>query len=451
MLWLVLGALMQAAQAVPDLRFHHVHIAVADPAAAMNDAAARLDGQRLILQGHGPAVRAGGVYLVFDRPDYLLLDRANSSSRSRASDTAASAVLEAARDWMRSNGLAVAPHDADAERIIRGTLHGTIGMVAFSSGDPRAVVESLRAKGIDPIDTRGDAARYRVSADLTIEIVSETDRADTHWCPMHPAVRAAGASKCPLCGMDMVPIPPPKVGEYALDVETSASRRKPRSAADNGSAITLRLTVRDPQDGAVVTSFLNVHERPFHLFIVSRDLSTFVHAHPEQRDGGVFVLDQVLAPGEYMLIADFLPSGGTPQIVHRAIVTPGYSGPLFKEPSKLAVTPVEQTIDGLRVRLETANVTALRPASLRFLVSDAATGAEVRDLEPYLGAAGHLLIVSGNLTSALHGHPADTQTSGPGILFNPVLPKAGLYKLWLQFQRKGRVVTVPFVIEVAPL
>jgi len=444
MLWLVLAVLMQAAQAVPDLRFHHVHIAVADPAAAMNDAAAHLDGQRLILQGHGPAVRAGGVYLVFDRPEYLLLDRANSSSGSRESDAAASAALDAARGWMRSNGLAVAPHDADAERLIRGTLHETIGIVAFSSDDPRAVVERLRAKGIDPIGTSGDAARYRVSADLTIEIVSETDRPDTHWCPMHPAVRAAGASKCPLCGMEMVPIPPPKVGEYALDVAVTQGTEK-------GRAVTLRLTVRDPLDGAVVTSFLNVHERSFHLFIVSRDLSTFVHAHPAQRDGGDFALDQVLAPGEYMLIADFLPSGGTPQIVHRAIVTPGYSGPLFKELSKLAVTPAEQTIDGLRVRLETANVTALRPASLRFLVSDAATGAEIRDLEPYLGAAGHLLIVSGNLTSALHGHPADTQTSGPEILFDPVLPKAGLYKLWLQFQRNGRVVTVPFVIEVAPL
>jgi hypothetical protein len=237
--------------------------------------------------------------------------------------------------------------------------------------------------------------------------------------------------------MDMVPIPPPRVGEYALDVVARAR--------------TLQLTVRDPQDGAVVTNFLNVHERPFHLFIVSRDLSTFVHAHPEQRDRGVFVLDQVLAPGEYMLIADFLPAGGTPQVIHRAIVTPGYAGPLFSDPPKLAVTPAEQTVDGLRVTLESGTVTALRRASLRFHVSDAATGAEVRDLEPYLGASGHLLIVNGNLTVALHGHPAGTQTDGPEILFDPLLPKPGPYKLWLQFQRKGRVVTVPFVIEVAPL
>jgi hypothetical protein len=312
MLWLVLGVLMQAAQAVPDLQLHHVHIKVADQAAAMNAAAERLDGQRLILQGHGPAVRAADRYVVFDLADTAAPD--GGFPRSSAYD-------EALR-WMRSHGLSVATAAADVERLASETPHGRVGVVAFSSPAPRTAIDALRATGVEPVEKTTDTARYRVSADLTIEIVSETDRPDTHWCPMHPAVRAAGASKCPLCGMDMVPIPPPKVGEYALDVAAT-------QGTDKGRGVTLRLAVRDPQDGAVVTSFLNVHERPFHLFIVSRDLSTFVHAHPEQRSGGVFALDQALAPGEYMLIADFLPSGGTPQIVHRAIVTPGYSGSLF--------------------------------------------------------------------------------------------------------------------------
>lgn len=395
MLWLVLGLAMSAAQPATGLRFHHIHIEVADPAAAMSEAAGRLDGERVILQGHGPAVRAAGVYLVFDRADST----------------------------------------SDGQRI---------AAVAFASADPRAPIESLRSRGIEPVDRTDDTARYRVSPDLIVEIISETDRPDTHWCPMHPAVRAAGPSRCPLCSMDMVPIPPPRVGEYGLDVTMRPGSRK-------GAAFTMRMTVRAPHDGTVVTSFLPVHERPFHLFIVSRDLATFVHAHPEQRKDGSFVLEQALAPGEYMLIADFLPAGGTPQVVHRAIVTPGFTGALFRDPPTLAVTPSEQTIDGLRVKLLAGEVTALRAAALRFVVADAATGADVRDLEPYLGATGHLLLVNPALTSALHGHPAGAQTAGPEILFDPVLPKPGMYKLWLQVQRKGRVVTVPFVIEVAPL
>jgi hypothetical protein len=84
---------------------------------------------------------------------------------------------------------------------------------------------------------------------------------------------------------------------------------------------------------------------------------------------------------------------------------------------------------------------------LRFILSDASTNAPVTDLEPYLAAAGHLLAVDGQLREPIHGHPED-QSSGPVVTFDPVLPAAGRYKLWVQFQRKGRVITVPFVIEV---
>ena len=49
---------------------------------------------------------------------------------------------------------------------------------------------------------------------------SDLDRPDAFWCPMHPDVRAADAGKCPLCGMTLVPIPPPRVGEYLAGDET---------------------------------------------------------------------------------------------------------------------------------------------------------------------------------------------------------------------------------------
>ena len=111
------------------------------------------------------------------------------------------------------------------------------------------------------------------------------------------------------------------------------------------------------------------------------------------------------------------------------------------------MTDREQTADGVRVRLEADSLRALRPSALRFVVTDASTGKPVVDLEPYLGAPGHLLIVDSDLKFAIHGHP-EGQSSGPEVAFDPVLPSAGRYKLWVQFQRNGRVVTVPFVIEV---
>jgi hypothetical protein len=86
-----------------------------------------------------------------------------------------------------------------------------------------------------------------------------------------------------------------------------------------------------------------------------------------------------------------------------------------------------------------------KPLTIR--IDDAATGAAVTDLEPYLGASAHLLVVPVDLTEAIHGHPTD-DGRGPAIAFHPLLPRPGVYKLWVQFQRAGRVSTAAFVIDV---
>ena len=103
----------------------------------------------------------------------------------------------------------------------------------------------------------------------------------------------------------------------------------------------------------------------------------------------------------------------------------------------------------MRVRLESTSTGILKPSKLRFVFSDAATGAPVTNLQPYLGASAHLLIVSADLSVAIHVHPEGALTAGPEIGFEPLLPGPGPYKLWIQVQRGGTVITVPFIIEMA--
>jgi hypothetical protein len=408
------------------LRFHHVHVRVADPASASRDASARLNGTRTILQGHGIAVRAQQQYVVFDRDD------------GTASPDPADAFHQAVR-WVNEHGMDVEPREFASVGVRDAIQSRRTDVMAFATAEPAVAIEWLVRRGIQPTERRDDVARFELSKGLTLEIMGETDRPETYWCPMHPDIRSASAVKCSLCAMELVPIPPPKIGEYRLDVAAIPGA--------SGRGISgLRLRIRDPETFAPVTSFLDVHERRLHLFIVSRNLEYFAHVHPEQGSDGSFAIDHELPEGEYMLIGDFLPAGGTSQMVQRAIVTPHYKGQLFGG-SVLELTDREQVVDGLRVRLETDSVRPLRPSSLRFVIADASTGKPVTDLEPYLGAPGHLLIIDPDMKSAIHGHP-DTQTSGPEVAFDPVLPSAGRYKLWLQVQRKGRVVTVPFVIEV---
>ena len=106
-----------------------------------------------------------------------------------------------------------------------------------------------------------------------------------------------------------------------------------------------------------------------------------------------------------------------------------------------------KVVEGVRVSLDLSSLKAGQVSTLAARVEDAASGAEVTDLEPYLGARAHMLIVAADLTEAIHAHPE--VDAAPGLSFTPIIPRAGRYKLWIQFQRRGVVSTVPFVIELS--
>jgi hypothetical protein len=263
-------------------------------------------------------------------------------------------------------------------------------------------------------------------------------RIDVFWCPMHPDIRSPDPGTCPLCSMELVRIPAATRGAYELDVTQT-----PR-AGGNGTTL-LRLQIRHPDTSKAVSAFAEIHERILHLFIIGRDLSFFAHAHPEQIDDG-FELPVNLEPGPYVLVADFVPSSGAPQLVQRAIVAPGSDASPFASPD---VRPdlAEKVVDDVRISL-TADAIAQRASVLRFTVRDLVSNAGLTDLEPYLGAGGHLLIVNPDITVAIHAHPDGRPTSGPDIVFSPLFPNRGLYKLWVQFQRRGSVITAPFAVAV---
>jgi hypothetical protein len=407
-------------------RFHHLHFRVEDPGAALAPTVERVNGTRALLPGLGVGVRVGQQYVLFERGN-------GSTPNLKAADVYAEAAA-----WLAANGLVVQPRTLAETNVAPAMPDAAFDHLAFAVDDLRTVLPTLKTS---PLTATDDVARFRLASGAILELVRDTDRPDTHWCPMHPDIRRSGTGMCPRCGMALVPIPPPRLGEYRLNVTPLLRAR--------GGVSGLRLTVHDPQSGERVSAFTEVHERIFHLFIVSRDLETFAHVHPEKNGDGTFEVRHDLPAGQYMLIADFLPSGGTPQLVQRIVVTPGYKGSLFVQPASLTAGPLEQIADGIRVRLNPQSLAPRRASSLRFEIADAATNQPVSDLEPYLGAAGHLLVVSQDLTIAVHGHPEDVATSGPVVMFDPVFPMPGLYKLWAQFQRKGRTITVPFVITVS--
>ncbi|WP_224249711.1 hypothetical protein [Hyalangium gracile] len=234
---------------------------------------------------------------------------------------------------------------------------------------------------------------------------------------------------------------------FRAELETTPSTIKA------GQPATLTLSVKDAT-GTLVRELPRVHEKPMHLLAISRDLAEFAHLHPEpQPDGTYQVRHTFPSGGAYKLYVDYTPRGA-PQVVNQIELTvEGPSRPVARLQEDATAT---KTVEGVRVTMHTDRpLRAGADALLRFSVADAKTGKPVTDLQPYLGALAHFVILSEDTQHFLHAHPLEAQPSAPGgpspseVSAHTSFPRPGLYKVWTQVQRGGRVITVPFVVHVA--
>lgn len=206
-------------------------------------------------------------------------------------------------------------------------------------------------------------------------------------------------------------------------------------------------------DGAPVTDFEVVHDKELHLIAVRRDLTGFQHVHPTRDAQGVWHVDLDLLPGAWRLFADFAagPDDGTDGASDAAsgptALTLGadllVSGePEWAAPGAEAVRTAE--VDGFTVQ-QAGDLGAGHQGLLTFTVTRG--GEPVRELQPYLGARGHLVALREGDLAYLHVHPSDVAgTPGNQVSFVAAAPSAGVYRLFLDFQVDGVVHTAAFVL-----
>jgi hypothetical protein len=229
-------------------------------------------------------------------------------------------------------------------------------------------------------------------------------------------------------------IPDPK--EYRVDLKVTPRVLKP------GGLAKMTFRIREPESGKPVEKFEVLHEKLFHLFLIGQDLRFFAHEHPEpQPDGSFTFAGNLPESGQYRLLCDFYPAGGTPQMIAKTIIVGGTAP---KRPLLEDLEP--QSAENVRVslRMEPAKPIAGTKTML-FFELDQAEG-----LQPYLGAWGHLLAASADLIDMIHAHPA-WEEGGPKIQFNVIFPRPGMHRVWAQFQRNGVVNTVAFNVPVMEL
>lgn len=257
-----------------------------------------------------------------------------------------------------------------------------------------------------------------------------------YQCPMDPDIRSKTEGVCSRCGMKLkAGIPEPI--EFPVDLKVTPRAIKPGQKAE------LEFTVRDPQNGRQIPHFEIVHEKLFHLFVVSRDMQIFVHDHPVFGEDAKFRYDYTFPkPGLYRLLADFYPEGATPQLIQKTVIVPGPAQPApvltrdysTKQAENISVsltTDPPQPIAGTK--------------TMMFFKIEPADG-----IEKYIGAWGHMLAASDDLIDMIHTHPFIAD-GGPEMQFNVYFPREHVYRVWVQFQRKGVVNTAQFDIPVKDL
>ena len=179
-----------------------------------------------------------------------------------------------------------------------------------------------------------------------------------------------------------------------------------------------------------------MHERQYHLFVISQDMEHFQHIHPRELADGTWTIDVTLPkPGYYKVLSDLMPSGGSSQFIARPLVTAGYTGDLAAASAHLVPDTTPTKIDGditATVTYDPPQFVVGQYGHLTYHLTDTATGRPITDLQTYLGAFGHTLIMSEDMAEYVHSHPLDIIASpdddgGAPVFLIP--PGADLEKL----------------------
>jgi hypothetical protein len=198
-------------------------------------------------------------------------------------------------------------------------------------------------------------------------------------------------------------------------------------------------------DGAPVTDYTQDHGEDLHLVAVRADLSGYQHVHPDRAPDGTWRVPLTLTPGTWRLVADTTPAAADEDLALTADLQ--VAGTYDPQPLP-GPAPVAE-VDGYTVVL-TGELTAGAESELTFSVSR--DGRPVVDLQPYLGAYGHLVALREGDLEYLHVHPVEdahvAPAPGPHVAFAATAPSAGTHRLFLDFRHGDAVHTAAFMVQV---
>ena len=248
----------------------------------------------------------------------------------------------------------------------------------------------------------------------------------------------------------------------------------------------------------VLDSLRPDHGHLMHLFLVrTPGMNYFCHVHPERDPDGFFSHDLPNLPaGHYQMFADVVTDAGLAVTMVGQTDLPKISDAHLRGDDSIAAEPAQEQMIGMqttapltdgRMVWERGNdpIHARIALELRFHVQDS-KGAPINNLEPYMGMAGHLVVLKSDGSVFAHVHPAGSvamaslelaqqslsassqaatsnsemagmpgmnmqqATFGPEVSFPYGFPQPGNYRLFVQVKHNGQVQTGVFDVAVEP-
>lgn len=259
---------------------------------------------------------------------------------------------------------------------------------------------------------------------------------------------------------------------------------------------TLSLHVHDTSAfRAIFSPVVPDHGKMMHLFLVSTSgMQVFAHLHPTETDSLRFTTELPWVPaGRYLMFGDIATENGLSLTVSNRIEIPPAPGLVVPSDADdswdrtanvtFAAPGATRPLTGgysMRWAGDDQQIVAGQPTDLKFTVFDSSMN--VASLNPYLGMAGHAVVVRHDASVFIHLHPMGTvamvaqkvfaqrdagDTTEKGRLrsapameehagmsmsgeltFPYEFPKPGRYRIWVQVKPRDQVLTGTFDVTV---
>lgn len=261
----------------------------------------------------------------------------------------------------------------------------------------------------------------------------------TYTCPMHPEIVSKGPGNCPKCAMKLehTDKAPGDDKKYVMVFKVSPEPIK----AGQKTLLSFRPTV-EKQDKSLVPLDI-VHEKKIHLLIFSKDLSFFAHEHPEYKSTGDYDWNFTFPNGgDFILFQDYTPKGSGHQLGRQDLKVEGKEKPAIP----LGNQRLEWKKDSYQLSLS-ADKSFTVNTLIELKVHLTKDGKPLTTIKNYLGALAHMIVISEDTKEYLHVHPMDSKTQGPDVILHTNFPKAGKYKVFVQFDHDG-LHTADFIVDV---